>query len=208
MQAASPHIPISELKEFLIVAITFQETMLEAPKHSRETFARRMLKVAPLLYVKALCLSEKMANINPEDDTLVPQYVTEEEYSWVSRGLEELLGPADYFLETLSEEMQFTDAPITARISEYLSDIYQPLGNIIGVVRDENSRALEPALNRCMLYFAEYWGDKLLAVSRPLHQILFLSDEPVQADEATSVQEPLTSEKMLENQINAFIDSL
>lgn len=197
------------LKEFFIAGVSFREMLAAASSISRRDFCSRLLKITSLLYLKALMLEtvELDETSDGEEELMLPTYVSEEEYAVVQHELESLLGERDYFLETLSEEMQFTDAPVTARISEYLADIYQPVGNLLGVVRDCNHVALPFALQRCRRLFEEYWGDRLLAVTRPLHAILFDGEaehcEPT-ANDSTEQKVDL----LIQQKIDAFLEGL
>ena len=82
-----------------------------------------------------------------------------------------LLGEDDAYLSAQSEEMTYSDTPIAAFISEGLSDVYQQVGNLLGILRDENEEALPAAVGRCRHYFHEYWGQALLESLTALHRI-------------------------------------
>ena len=69
--------------------------------------------------------------------------------------------------------MQYSDTPVGASIGECLADVYQQVGNLLGVVRQSNDRAIPQAIGRCLTYFGEYWGNRLLAAAGALHELRY-----------------------------------
>ncbi len=174
----------NEVLEFATVAVPFCALLHEAEKTPRADFLDRLLKILPLLYLKSSLLpSEGYSEDADELFALLPDSVSEEEYAYIQRNIEDLLEEDDLFLETLSEEMQYSDIPLTARISECLADVYQPVGNLVGILRDENFVALPAALAFAQTQFQEYWGDRLLASLRALHKVRYkVGEENLQKD--------------------------
>ena len=81
----------------------------------------------PLLYLKATLLPEA-----EEDEDAEPELtVTEDMYESVRNRIAGLLGEKDSYLETFHPDMQYSDTPIAAFISENLADVYQDTGNFI-----------------------------------------------------------------------------
>ena len=93
----------------------------------------------------------------------------------------ELLGEKDSFLSCQAEEMQYSDTPLAAFVSEYLADVYQQTVNLLGILRDENEEALPAAIGRCLFHFRSYYGLHLLEALTTLHrlhtQLLSSSDD-------------------------------
>ena len=83
--------------------------------------------------------------------------------------------------------MQYSDRPLTARLSETLTDIYQPVGNFVGLLRDEVFDLIPLALHDLSEQFGAYWGDRILAALRALHHLKFT--ESLEPNEETSPEE-------------------
>ena len=94
---------------------------------------------------------------------------------------------ADYIEEYI------TETPIAAFISEGLSDVYQQVGNLLGILRDENEEALPAAVGRCRHYFHEYWGQALLESLTALHRI-YTSQLQTQDDDKDEPEESFGEE--------------
>ena len=202
------------LKEFFIAGLSFREALCGASQVEKYSFSRFLLHLLPLLYQKALGLPACNKDVGlPEDeetDILLPEFVSEEEYTMIENSLERLFGNDDYFLEAHGEEMQFTDAPITSRLSEYLTDIYQPVSNLILTAKSRDYIALPYAVLRCRKYFEEHWGDCLLAAMRVLHSILFNSsqEDDIEEDHATIHESEEPIETLLQARIDEFMKGL
>ncbi len=168
----------SEVLEFATVAVPFCTLLRQAGELKREEVIHKLLHLLPLLYLKALSLpsGRDEAFSDEEEEYLLPACVTEEEYTLVLRGLEAQLGNDDLYLEALSPEMQYSDRPLTARISEILTDVYQPLGNFVGLLRDEHLALIPFATLELRELFNAYWGDRVLSALRALHHIQFAED--------------------------------
>lgn len=69
--------------------------------------------------------------------------------------------------------MKYSDTPITASISEDLSDIYQDLKNFITVFERGVTDNMNDALYFCIENFKSYWGQKLVNVLRALHSLKY-----------------------------------
>lgn len=136
----------------------------------KDEFVKLMLLNIPRLYVEFLdCRSEVLSSEG--EDTYFSNYVDEDYYDSVRRGIENLLGPDDTFLETFEEDMKYSDTPIAASISESLADIFQPLYNFISVVKDTDGEQILEAFGACQELFDEYWSQTLCNVMRALNNL-------------------------------------
>lgn len=136
----------------------------------KDEFVKLLLLNIPRLYVEFLdCRPEILSS--EEEDTYFSNYVDEDYYDSVRRGIENLLGPDDTFLETFEEDMKYSDTPIAASISESLADIFQPLYNFISVVKDTDGEQILEAYGVCQELFDEYWSQTLCNVMRALNNL-------------------------------------
>lgn len=127
-----------------------------------------LLVSLPRLYTSFLHLPSYFYDV---DEDIVESCITESTYEYVRRRIKELLATDDMYLTSCSADMQYSEAPLAVSLSEQIADIYQHIGNLLGVIRSENEVALPAAIGRCYLYWQEYWGQSLVSALTALHQI-------------------------------------
>ncbi|MCD7898490.1 MAG: DUF5063 domain-containing protein [Bacteroides sp.] len=153
--------------EFVTVAAEYCAFLERAENMKRSEFVDTILKILPLLYIKASMLPpvEQMGEESPET------YVTEEIYEVLRINLAGLLAEKDDYLEVFLPDMAYSDTPIKKNISEDLADIYQDIKDFIFVFRLGFNETMNDALLICKENFGLYWGQKLVNTMRALHDI-------------------------------------
>ncbi|MDH6303955.1 hypothetical protein M2459_000286 [Parabacteroides sp. PF5-5] len=165
--------------EFVTVALEYCSLMESVGQLSMFSFVDKTTKMLPLLYVKATLLPEILL-----DDDAEPEYtVTEEMYESVRNKIADLLGEQDSFLETFHPDMQYSDTPIAAFISENLADVYQDTGNFVSMFRQGNEEVMRNAIALCQINFCEYWGQRLLNALKALHAVRYSDDNLMKMNE-------------------------
>lgn len=140
--------------EFVTVALEFCTFVENAGNTGLFDFLDKAVKILPLLYLKATLLPEA-----EEDEDAEPELtVTEDMYESVRNRIAGLLGEKDSYLETFHPDMQYSDTPIAAFISENLADVYQDTGNFISLFRQGNEDVMLEAIVLCRKNFREFWG--------------------------------------------------
>ena len=167
-----------EVLEFAAVGVKFASLLEQASSLGERAFIQEAILVLPQLYLSTLRLPDYL--YSPEED-YIEEFVTEETYEGVRLRVAELLGEKDSFLACQAEEMQYSDTPLAAFVSEYLADVYQQTVNLLGILRDENEEALPAAIGKCLFHFHSYYGLHLLEALTALHrlhtQLLSSSDD-------------------------------
>ncbi len=165
--------------EFVTVALEFCTFAENAGQSDWLDFADKAVKLLPLLYLKANLLPavEENEDIEPE------QTVTEDMYEGVRTRIAALLGDKDSYLETFHADMQYSDTPIAAFISENLADIYQDMGNFISLFRQGNEEVMLEAIALCRTNFREFWGQQLLNALKALHFIRYNEEDDLETNE-------------------------
>ena len=132
--------------EFVTVALEFCTFVETAGQNGLFDFIDKGIKLLPLLYLKATLLPE--AEVDDEDDE--PELtVTEDMYEAVRTRIATLLGEKDSYLETFHPDMQYSDTPIAAFISENLADVYQDTGNFVCLMPRQFPGVLGTATLKC-----------------------------------------------------------
>ena len=122
------------------------------------------------------------AEVDDEDDE--PELtVTEDMYEAVRTRIAALLGEKDSYLETFHPDMQYSDTPIAAFVSENLADVYQDTGNFVSLFRQGNEEVMLQAIALCRANFQEFWGQQLLNALKALHAIRYSDEEIIETNE-------------------------
>lgn len=165
--------------EFVTVALEYCTFVEAAGQKGLFDFVDKAVKLLPLLYLKATLIPE----VEPEDDADPEQYVTEDMYESVRSRIASLLGEKDSYLETFHPDMQYSDTPIAAFISENLADVYQDVGNFVSLFRQGYEEVMLQAIAVCRSNFREFWGQQLLNALKALHAARYSDDEIIETNE-------------------------
>ena len=117
--------------EFVTVAAEFCAYLEQSEGRKCRDFTDTVLKLLPLLYLKAALLED----IEGAEDFLPEAFVSEQDYEFVRLTLSALLGEKDDYLDFCNEGVKFSDEPAVKTISEDLADIYQALKNFVETYR-------------------------------------------------------------------------
>ena len=99
--------------EFVTVAAEYCAYIEKANEHSRKEFIDTLLKLLPLLYLKAQMLPED-ERLSDED---LEDFVTEDSYEVIRMTIFDLLAEKDSYLDVFVADMKYSDTPITKNIS-------------------------------------------------------------------------------------------
>ena len=159
--------------EFITVSAEFCGFLERVESMKRKSFVDKILKLLPLLYLKASLLPEfaRIDDFNPET------FVTEGDYERVRQSVMQLLGDKDDYLDVFLDDMAYSDTPIRQSISECLADIYQPLKDCVCVYQLGFEQTMNDALLLCRERFAEHWGQRLVNAMRALHDVKYAQND-------------------------------
>lgn len=153
---------------FIGLANEYCQAVENARQYEQNELVATMLKLLPRLYISA-------TDLNTDDSDIYDAYIDaaldEDYYDAVRRGMEEVFGPDDTYLEVFEEDMKFSDTPVSASISEGLADIFQVLFNFLATVRDTTDETVSLALVSVKDDFKSYWSTTLCNVLRALNAI-------------------------------------
>ncbi|MGN0229460.1 MAG: DUF5063 domain-containing protein [Muribaculaceae bacterium] len=154
---------------FIALSNEFCSAIENAMEFEKEDFVAKMLKMLPRIYMTVTDIDIEEST---EDFYALP-YLDESVYDSLRSHIAALMGEDDVFLETFEEDMKYSDAPVSATISEDLADIYQQLYNFVASVRDVDTEAINSIIITCKEEFASYWGQTLCNVLRALHSVFY-----------------------------------
>lgn len=155
--------------EFVTVATEFCAYLERAETLGRKEFTGTLLKLLPLLYLKATMLPAVDEDFDSEPET----FVTEDSYEILRMNISSIMGELDDYLEVFEKDMVYSERPILATISENMADIYQDVRDFIFAFQVGHEDAMRQALKTCRDNFETYWGQKLVNVLRALHNVYY-----------------------------------
>ncbi|MBR6692236.1 MAG: DUF5063 domain-containing protein [Bacteroidaceae bacterium] len=155
--------------EFVTVAAEFCAYVERANEHDRKEFIETLLKILPLLYLKAQMLpdEERLGDDELED------FVTEDSYEVLRITIAEMLADKDCYLDVFVADMKYSDTPVTKTISEDLADIYQDIKNFVSLFKLGINETMHDAIIECNEHFRDYWGQTLVNTLRALHEVRY-----------------------------------
>lgn len=159
----------SQLTGIVSAATNFCTLLTGAPKSEKDTFIREILDMLPALYL----YFSRTPVTGADESFILTEYLEESDYLRIKEGIASLLGEDDTYLETVEEDMKYSETPIANDISEGLADIFQDLYNFITEVRESDGLQLEAAFDACKENFEIYWSGKLCSVMRPLNNLRY-----------------------------------
>ena len=167
--------------DFVTVTVEFCAFLEKEEQLSRHEWMETIIRLLPLMYVKATLLPEVVA-INEELE--IQTFVREQDYAVISDKIAAILGEDDTYLDVFVEDMKYSDTPVSAFISEDIADIYQDVRNFVSIYQYELTEQMNDALFACRENFKSYWGQKLVNVLRPLHSLFYAHSEEEDDEEA------------------------
>lgn len=163
----------SRLMAVTSVAAGYCSLVENAMEYEKEDFIVAATGYLPRLYVEFSDTEWELPEAGEYE--YFPTYVDEDYYDSVRRNVERVLGEDDIFLETFEEDMKYSDTPVSASVSESMADIFQPLYNFIGVVKDSEGENALAAFGECRENFESYWAQTLCNVLRALNNLRYRS---------------------------------
>lgn len=173
--------------DFVTVAVEFCAILERDKTPARTAWMDKMLKILPLMYIKAALLPETV-EIN---DEMPETFVKEEDYVRVAAAVSSIMGEEDVYLDVFVEDMKYSDRPVSAFVSENIADIYQDVRNFVSVYQYGLTEQMNDALYSCKQNFQTYWGQKLINVLRPLHNVFYNDNEDNNLSETDLKKEDL-----------------
>ena len=153
--------------EFITVSNEYCGFLELQGQFSAIEFVDKTCKLLPLLYLKTSLLPKFEQSLDDE----VERFVSEYDYNHINNLTAEKLGEFNDYLEVFHDDMQYSDTPIIANISENLADIYQCLKDTLSNFELAAEDVMNDAMFECQNNFDTYWGQQLVNALRALHQL-------------------------------------
>lgn len=174
-----------DVMEFVTVGVQYCAFLEQSPQMKRQDFMETLLKLLPLLYLKAVLLPK----VDDADGLYPEEFVTEQDYEAVRRQIAAMLGEKDAYLDLDLANLHYIQEPQMKNISEDLADIYQAVRNFVTPYKLQIEDSMYEALAVVCEQFELYWGQTLLSGMRALHNAAFDGGNADGADEADAGRE-------------------
>ena len=185
MQEPFEHVVYSKnVLEFVTVAHEYCAFSENSDQYTKSDFIQVAIKLLPLLYLKASMLPKMERTLDEPMDTAVDEFM----YTNIKDGIAGKLTAHDAFLEVFHEDIQRSETPVVAYISENFADMYQDRRNFTASYRVGVEEIMNDAVVDIEEQFRLFWGQKLLNALRALHNIFYSGDdlsdeEPAESDD-------------------------
>ncbi len=164
------HIVFSKnVLEFVTVGNEYCNQLENSLEMSSKEFLTIMVRILPLLYIKAVVLP-KIEFVLEEN---IEKTVREEDYIRIQHTLLNVLGQHDDFLEVFVQDNDIDQRDVASSISENLTDIYQDIKDFLFAYRIGVTDIMNDALVEVVNAFEMIWGQKLVNVLRACHNVLY-----------------------------------
>ena len=158
-----------DVLEFVTVGVQFCAFLEQDSPTKTNDFMATLLKLLPLLYLKA----EMLPRVDDMQDCFPEEFVTEQDYDAVRARVAALLGDKDAYLDLDIANLYYVQEPQVKSISEDLADVYQAVRNFVTTYKLEIEQSMYDALGQVKEQFDLYWGQTLLNALRALHGVRF-----------------------------------
>jgi hypothetical protein len=143
--------------EFVTVAHEYCAFSENSDQYTKSDFIQVAIKLLPLLYLKASMLPKMERTLDEPMDTAVDEFM----YTNIKDGIAGKLTAHDAFLEVFHEDIQRSETPVVAYISENFADMYQDLRNFTASYRVGVEEIMNDAVVDIEEQFRLFWGQKL-----------------------------------------------
>lgn len=164
-----------DVMELITVVVEYCAYLEQSEGKSREEFTDTILKILPLLYLKASLLPKYEIL---DFDYYAEDFVNEENYNIIRENIAVIMSDKDDYLDVFVEDMKYSDTPVLATVSENLADMYQELKNFALEYKTAvDEQLMMNALAQLKENFQYDWGQKLVNVMRALHEVRYAEQD-------------------------------
>ncbi|MDB4334880.1 DUF5063 domain-containing protein [bacterium] len=187
MEEEFEHVVYSKnVLEFVTVGKEYCQLIQQLHDISKKEFVGILVKILPLLYLKANTLPKVENHINDP----LEKAVFEDEYEMLHQALLSKFGRHDDYLEVFTPDIQRSEGALAASISEDLTDIYQDLADFLYSFKMGITEVMNEALFEVITNFQLYWGQKLVNTLRACHNIYYGEDNIEDEEDQEETNDP------------------
>lgn len=129
-------------------------------------FCRQILRYLPRIYMTAFDLRPYGDSTDGADNGAIIDDLDEEQYDNVRSLAAAVLGEYDTYLDTLVDDMRYSDTPVAASLAEQLADIYQTAYDFAQSMREAPAEAVPDVLADFKFRFDSYLSRTICSALR------------------------------------------
>jgi len=156
-------------KDFVKLCRKYFEYLEKMPDRNITDFWTAQLCLLPEIYASMSHLPQ----IDLRYSSDVEKFVTEREYNKVFTNLVAYIGALDKFSDFIDLSHPGKAKVVQASLSEMFTDLYQELKDFVLLYETGTLENMNDALAECFETFGQYWGVKLLSITRIIHVNLY-----------------------------------
>jgi len=174
--------------EFVTVANELCKLVEHVSSLTKRDFIDKSHKLLAFVYLKASMLP----NFENVYEGSAEKFVAEHDWEWIRAAVENKLVTHNKFVDISDPIYPESDNVTSLSLAECFADIYQDLKDFTTAYNVGTLESMNDSLWECKESFQNYWGERLLAVSREFHLINYgvadLADEMPTNREVDSFQ--------------------
>ncbi len=162
-----------EVIEFVTVANETCSFLEQCDSLEVSDFMGKLMKILPLLYLKASLLPTVEPNFEDGNE----KFVSEGDWFFIKNKVQKLTGRFDQYPDIFDPNQPVEYEEKVSSISENLSDIYQDIKDFLMLYRISTDEIMNDAVWEVKMNFDRYWGQHLVNALRAVHYLVHHNSE-------------------------------
>ena len=148
------------------LAFEFCRTLEGCAGDEVQDFCEKMLRYLPRIYMMAFDLKPYGESTEGTDNGSIIDELEEEQYDNVRQMAAGVLGEFDTYLDTMVDDMRYSDTPVAVSLAEQLTDIYQTAYDFTQSMREAPADAVPDVLADFKYRFDSYLSQTICSAMR------------------------------------------
>ena len=148
------------------LAVEYCKFLESCAEEEPSDFCRQMLRYLPLIYMTPVDLKPYGDSTDGADNGAIIDELDEEQYESIRTQAAGVLGEFDTYLDTMVDDMRYSDTPVAVSLAEQLADIYQTAYDFAQSMREAPAEAVPEVLADFKYRFDSYLSQTICSAMR------------------------------------------
>jgi len=148
------------------LAVEYCKYIETCAENDAADLCRQMLRYLPRIYMTAFDIKPYGECTDGDDNGAIIDELDEEQYENVRTQAAGVLGEFDTYLDTMVDDMRYSDTPVAVSLAEQLADIYQIAFDFAQSMREAPTEALPEVLADFKFRFDNYLSQTICSAMR------------------------------------------
>lgn len=148
------------------LAVEYCKFLESCAEEEPADFCRQMLRYLPRIYMTAFDLKPYGDSTDGADNGAIIDELDEEQYESIRTQAAGVLGEFDTYLDTMVDDMRYSDTPVAVSLAEQLADIYQTAYDFAQSMREAPAEAVPEVLADFKYRFDSYLSQTICSAMR------------------------------------------